>query len=44
MSRYFCGDCGSPVYVTTPAVDTIVAVFSGTLDQGTAWWAPNKGE
>lgn len=24
-------------------VDSIVAVLSGTLDQGGEWWVPNKG-
>ncbi|KAJ4386794.1 hypothetical protein N0V93_009692 [Gnomoniopsis smithogilvyi] len=42
LYRHFCGDCGSPVFITTPMVDSIVAVLSGTLDKGGEWWAPNK--
>ncbi|OMP85316.1 hypothetical protein BK809_0003986 [Diplodia seriata] len=42
--RHFCGDCGSPVYITTPLLDEIRAVFSGTLDDATVRWRPNKGE
>lgn len=42
LYRNFCGDCGSPVYLTTPMVDTIVSIPSGTLDEGTTWWRPNK--
>lgn len=40
--RHFCGDCGSPVYITTPVLDSILSLFSGTLDQATTWWKPNK--
>lgn len=42
LYRNFCGDCGSPTHITTPAVNEIVAVLSGTLDNGTEWWKPNK--
>ncbi|CAN8100764.1 unnamed protein product [Discula destructiva] len=42
LYRNFCGDCGSPVFITTPMVESIVAVLSGTLDRGTEWWVPNK--
>lgn len=42
LYRHFCGDCGSPTHITTPMVEEIVAVLSGTLDNGTEWWEPNK--
>lgn len=42
LNRHFCGDCGSPTHITTPVVEEIVAVLSGTLDNGTEWWTPNK--
>lgn len=42
LYRHFCGDCGSPTHITTPAVEEIVAIPSGTLDNGTDWWKPNK--
>ncbi|ROW06760.1 hypothetical protein VMCG_04182 [Cytospora schulzeri] len=35
LTRRFCKDCGSPLYITTSAVQSIIAVSSGTLDNAT---------
>ncbi|KAK8436673.1 Mss4-like protein [Phyllosticta citricarpa] len=43
LYRHFCGDCGSNLFVTTPLVDGIVSVLSGTLDDAKVNWKPNKG-
>ncbi|KAB2579726.1 hypothetical protein DBV05_g1701 [Lasiodiplodia theobromae] len=42
--RHFCGDCGSNLYITSPLLEEIRAVCSGTLDDATVKWRPNKGE
>lgn len=42
--RRFCRDCGSPLYLTSTAVESIVAVSSGSLDDGSEWWTPNSGK
>ncbi|KAK7551647.1 Mss4-like protein [Phyllosticta citricarpa] len=42
LYRHFCGDCGSNLFVTTPLVDGIVSVLSGTLDDAKVNWKPNK--
>ncbi|KUI58889.1 hypothetical protein VP1G_11001 [Cytospora mali] len=41
LTRRFCKDCGSPLYITTLKAGSIVAVPSGTLDDATKWWKPN---
>jgi hypothetical protein len=33
VRRHFCGDCGSPVYVTVERAPNTAYVFSGLLDQ-----------
>lgn len=33
VRRHFCGECGSPVYVTVERAPNTVYVFSGLLDQ-----------
>lgn len=43
LRRHFCEICGSGLYATTPMVDNIVSVFSGSIDNSEEWWAPNKG-
>lgn len=45
LYRHFCGDCGSNLWITTPLVEGIVSVLTGTLDAGVAReaWRPNKG-
>ncbi|MCJ1372932.1 hypothetical protein MMC20_004158 [Loxospora ochrophaea] len=30
LERWFCGNCGSPMYIVSPWMDTVVAVPSGT--------------
>ncbi|KAF4542900.1 Glutathione-dependent formaldehyde-activating family GFA [Lasiodiplodia theobromae] len=40
--RHFCGDCGSNLYITSPLLEEIRAVCSGTLDDATVKWRPNK--
>ncbi|KAK8185357.1 Mss4-like protein [Phyllosticta capitalensis] len=44
LYRHFCGDCGSNLWITTPLVEGIVSVLTGTLDAGVAReaWRPNK--
>jgi hypothetical protein len=32
LHRYFCGDCGSPIYSQRPAAPEMVVVRAGTLD------------
>lgn len=44
LSRHFCDNCGSSVYVTTPLNEQIVSVPVGTLDGSEAEWVPNKGQ
>lgn len=41
VKRYFCGDCGSPMYGTKSDKDDIVFVTVGTMD-GIAGWKPEK--
>ena len=33
LNRYFCGDCGSPIYSVREKVPGIVVVRGGTLDE-----------
>ncbi|KAK7537106.1 Mss4-like protein [Phyllosticta citribraziliensis] len=42
LYRHFCGDCGSGLFITTPLVDGIVSILSGTLDRAAVNWKPNK--
>jgi len=35
LHRYFCGDCGSPIYSQRPAMPDFVVVRAGTLDGAT---------
>lgn len=45
LLRWFCRDCGSPLYITSPTTDSsFVTVASGTLDDGSGWWRPNTGK
>jgi len=32
LSRYFCGDCGSPVYLTNPEFQGLVVLYTGCID------------
>lgn len=32
LNRYFCGDCGSPIYSQRPAAPEMVVLRAGTLD------------
>jgi len=34
LSRYFCGECGSPIYLTNPAFEGLVVLYSGGVDGG----------
>ncbi|KAK8155155.1 Mss4-like protein [Phyllosticta citrichinensis] len=43
LYRHFCSDCGSGLFITTPLVDGIVSILSGTLDKAAVNWKPNKG-
>lgn len=31
-TRYFCGNCGSPLYITNPDHANVIIVTSGTLN------------
>ncbi|KAK8155897.1 hypothetical protein IWX90DRAFT_418326 [Phyllosticta citrichinensis] len=42
LYRHFCSDCGSGLFITTPLVDGIVSILSGTLDKAAVNWKPNK--
>lgn len=44
LGRHFCGSCGSNLFATSPVVEQILVLFSGSLDQAATWWKPNKGE
>lgn len=44
LARYFCGNCGSSVFVHTPLNEAIVSVAVGTLDGSESEWIPNKGQ
>lgn len=37
MSRWFCGNCGNPVFATTKVWDDVVSVFAGTLVDQQGW-------
>ncbi|MEM1231916.1 MAG: GFA family protein [Pseudomonadota bacterium] len=39
VGRYFCGDCGSPIYSAVPAQPETIFIKSGTLDD-TSDFAP----
>ena len=43
ISKYFCGDCGSPLYNISSSGEGFLAVLSGSLDDGSVWWKPNQG-
>ncbi|KAK5255897.1 hypothetical protein LTR40_010817 [Exophiala xenobiotica] len=32
LSRYFCGDCGSPLYLTNPQFEGLVILYTGNVD------------
>ncbi len=32
LSRYFCGECGSPIYLTNPEFEGLVVLYSGCLE------------
>ena len=40
LTRYFCPDCGSPIYTSSPRHDMFVHVNAGSLDDST-WVKPH---
>jgi hypothetical protein len=40
ISRAFCNQCGSPLFMTNPKYPNIVTVTIGTIDGGVENWAP----
>lgn len=37
--RYFCGECGSPIYSASPKLPGVIVLKAGTLDD-TSWIEP----
>lgn len=37
VERFFCGECGSPIYSVTPGQPDLVFLKSGTLDDTSGW-------
>jgi len=43
LSRYFCGECGSPIYLMNPQVPGLVVLYSGCME-GKEHHTKPKGE
>jgi len=37
LTRRFCGECGSPLFATTPLNEDIVSVSAGSMDNVADW-------
>jgi hypothetical protein len=44
LTRFFCGDCGSPIYLTNEKFKGLVILYSGALDDNGVKSVSPKGE
>lgn len=44
LSRHFCGDCGSPIYLTNPEFEGLLILYSGCVDEEVLKHAKPRGE
>ncbi|MCJ1371819.1 hypothetical protein MMC20_003039 [Loxospora ochrophaea] len=42
LERYFCGNCGSPLYILTPKLETGIVVPSGTQKDDVQLFSPQR--